>query len=354
VTPERELVAGERLDRYELVRHVATGGMGSVWQGRFAGKHGFERLVAIKTVLPQLADLPSIRTMFLEEARVGAQLVHANVAQILDVGDDRGMVYIVFEWVEGASLQSLRPIAPSLLLRVLADVCAGLEAAHALGVVHRDVKPRNILVGQQGFTKLIDFGIAKAKDRLCADTRSGLVRGTPEYMPPEQACGAPLDGRADLWSVAAVLHRGLLGAPPFGRPGELMAFASGAAVLDVPSTLDGDLRAILSRGLARSRDERFQSAGEMRVALLAAAVARDDGRPVAPPPRQPSEAPARASSSEAPTRPEGHELREPTRPTPAPTAPHADPWTTSLRLALVAAVLASSVAFGFAAASLAG
>jgi serine/threonine-protein kinase len=347
----RELAPGTKLDRYELVRHVATGGMGSVWQGRFAGKHGFRRLVAIKTILPHLSALPSIRAMFLEEARVGSKLVHANVAQILDVGDDRGMVYIVFEWVEGSSLETLcrggtsasHRVAPVFLLRVLADVCAGLEAAHALGIVHRDVKPRNILVGNQGFTKLIDFGLAKARDRLCADTRSGLVRGTPEYMPPEQACGAPLDGRADLWSVAAVLHRGLFGAPPFARP----------ASLDLPATLDPDLRGILAQGLARSRDERFSGAGEMRAALIAAAFARNDGKGIPALARLP-EARDKDGSAEATTTPEGPAPATRETPNPAPLcAPARDRWTTTLLVSLVVALVASGVAIALAAASLA-
>ena len=94
------MAAGTRLDRYELVRRVASGGMGAIWEGRFGGKHGFERRVAIKTILPHLSASPSIRTMFLEEARVGSKLAHANVAQILDVGDVDDIVYIVFEWVE--------------------------------------------------------------------------------------------------------------------------------------------------------------------------------------------------------------------------------------------------------------
>ncbi len=292
--------------------------MGSVWQGRFAGKHGFERLVAIKTILPQLSDVPSFRTLFLEEARVGSKLVHANVAQILDVGDVDGIVYIVFEWVDGASLETLcrrasergRPLPPAFALRVMADVCAGLGAAHALGIVHRDVSPRNVLVSDQGFAKLIDFGIAKARDRVIAETRSGLVRGTPEYMSPEQACGAPLDARADLWSVAAGLHRAWLGAAPFPRADLFDQFVAGSRTVELPATLDEDLRRILSRGLARSRDDRFASADEMRAALLSAATARDDGRTMAQLTRElgdVAEPPvsAFAPTAFAPTRPEG-------------------------------------------------
>jgi eukaryotic-like serine/threonine-protein kinase len=366
------VAAGTRLDRYELVRRVASGGMGAIWEGRFGGKHGFERRVAIKTILPHLSASPSIRTMFLEEARVGSKLAHANVAQILDVGDVDDIVYIVFEWVDGAPLESLcrrakekgERLPPAFALHVLADVCAGLEAAHALGIVHRDVNPRNILVSDQGFAKLIDFGIAKARDRLCKDTRSGVVRGTPEYMSPEQACGAPLDGRSDLWSVAAVLHRALLGVPPFA-PDAFPAFVGGTRHLELPATLEPDLRHILSRGLARGRDDRFAGADEMRVALLAAAVARDDGRTMAQWARElvGRAPPTTPGSTESVTRPEGNAPevgKAKAVATPDPLAgrsvlsrPRRDRWTPALRVALVVAVAAAVVALGLALASLA-
>ena len=357
------LVAGARLDRYELVRHVASGGMGAVWEGRFAGKHGFERRVAIKTVLPHLSLQPGTRALFLEEARVGAKVVHPNVAQILDVGDVDGRVYIAFEWVDGPSLDARYRRAPGALdaatvLHILADVCAGLEAAHALGVIHRDVKPRNILVGDRADVKLIDFGIAKARDRLCADTRSGLVRGTPEYMSPEQAVGAPLDARSDLWSVAAVLHRCLLGTPPLPDPRRLREFAERGTGLALPPALGPDLHAILSQGLARSRDARFESATEMRAALLAASLARG-GRRVLPA----IEPGCSLALADVPTLPEGHRAASvtesaPRSSTPAPTQPspvrRADPSSTALGVALTIAAVATVVAAGVAVASLAG
>ncbi len=357
---EASLLPGARLDRYELVRHVASGGMGAVWEGRFAGKHGFERRVAIKTVLPHLSLQPVARALFLEEARVGAKVVHPNVAQILDVGDVEGLVYIAFEWVDGPSLDARCRRAPGALdaatvLHILADVCAGLEAAHALGVIHRDVKPRNILVGDRADVKLIDFGIAKARDRLCADTRSGLVRGTPEYMSPEQAVGAPLDARSDLWSVAAVLHRCLLGTPPLADPRRLKEFAERGTGLALPRTLGADLHAILSQGLARSRDARFGSATEMRAALLAASLARGGHRVL------PTIEPGGGSSKvDAPTVPELHRDASATKSarssTPVPTkrSRRSDPTSTALGVALTVAAVATAVAAGVAVASLGG
>src|ERR1700722_9144478 len=213
---------GTTVDRYEIVRHVARGGMGSVWLARFEGKHGFAKQVAIKTILPELASLPQFRAMFLEEARISSKLAHAHVAQVLDVGEHEGAVYIVFEWVEGHSLAHLcraaeeagERIALPLLLRVLIDACAGLHAVHeladadgkSLGVVHRDVTPGNVLVSEKGFAKVIDFGIAKARDRVAGETRSGFVKGTPQFMSPEAACRMNLDGRSDVWSLGAILY----------------------------------------------------------------------------------------------------------------------------------------------------
>src|SRR5262249_42876289 len=152
--------------------------------------------------LPELAEDPELRRMLLDEGRIAARLEHANVAQVLDVGEHGGVPYIVFEWVDGVSLLKLcrstesrgelLPHGP--LLQVMADICRGLHAAHELtgedgsllGVVHRDVTPENIMVSR-GFAKLIDFGIAKAKGRLSAETRAGAIKGTPKYMAPEQA-----------------------------------------------------------------------------------------------------------------------------------------------------------------------
>ena len=282
-----ELGPGSKLDRYEIVRAVAQGGMGAVWLGRLGGKHGFEKLVALKTILPALAADRRFHDMFLDEARISQRLVHANVAQILDLGEHAGTTFIVFEWVEGSSLETIcrtcqqrdEPLPLTVLLRVIADVCAGLHAAHeltddageSLQVVHRDVTPENVLVSDGGIAKIIDFGIAKARSRLAGDTRSGLVKGTPQYMAPEQASGSEVDRRADIWALGAVLYRALSGGPPFANREEVASFILNKDPLrELPASVPADVRSIVARAMERYPTDRYATADAMRVELEAA------------------------------------------------------------------------------------
>ncbi len=225
------LVPGYRLDRYELLCPIAQGGMASVWVARQRGKHGFEKLVAIKTILPQYATDPRFHQMFLDEAHIAAAIEHVNVAQILDLGEEAGVLYLAMEFVDGDALSKLQracdkkkmKMPPGIVLRILADACAGLQAAHELRdrdgnelhVVHRDVSPQNIMVTQKGVAKLIDFGIAKARDRMAGDTGAGLLKGKVHYMPPEQAMGKHVDARADVWAIGAIAYHLLSGHLPF-------------------------------------------------------------------------------------------------------------------------------------------
>lgn len=292
-----DLGPGTQIDRYEIVRCVATGGMGRVWLARMSGKHGFEKLVAVKTLRPDLASNPALRAMLLDEARICARVHHAGVAQILDVGEHGeppSLPYVVFEWVDGASLRDLfataevaggrLPIGP--LLRAMAGVCEALHAAHELTddggqrlqVVHRDVTPSNVIVGRAGYVKLIDFGIARARDRIAGETRSGIVKGTPEYMAPEQAQGAKVDRRADVWGVGAVLYRGIAGRPPFDQRTRLEAFIRGQAPLaPLPDDTAPDVRDIVMRAMQRDPAARFQTAADLGVALERAIGARPAG-----------------------------------------------------------------------------
>src|SRR4051812_32888339 len=184
---ERELVPGQWLERYELLAPVAQGGFGAVWLGRLRGKRGFEKLVAIK--VPRLNGDVSFQEMLLDEARIASAIDHDNVAKIIELGEQGEILYIVMEWIDGEPVSTLlRSLDKSkaafpipIALRIMLEMCAAAHAAHELraadgselGVVHRDISPQNMLITANGVTKLIDFGIAKARDRAAGDTTDG-------------------------------------------------------------------------------------------------------------------------------------------------------------------------------------
>jgi serine/threonine protein kinase len=280
------LAPGYKLDRYELLCPIAEGGMASVWIARQTGKHGFQKLVAIKTILPKFASDPSFQQMFLDEVRIASRIEHAHVTQILDVGEQHGVTYLVMEYVDGDALSKVHRAARTkgalvpagTLLRVMADVCGGLHAAHdlhdgdghPLGVVHRDVSPQNILVSTKGLAKLIDFGIAKAKNRLAEDTSAGQLKGKVRYMAPEQALGNPVDRRADIWAVGAVIYHLLSGRAPFEGENEvktLFLLTSGRPPTPMRGNVHPAVSAVVRRALSHAPDERFPTAAAMQEAL---------------------------------------------------------------------------------------
>ncbi|WP_394848817.1 protein kinase [Pendulispora brunnea] len=280
------LEPGYRLDRYELLCPIAHGGMASVWLARLHGKHGFEKLVAVKTILPQYASDPRFERMFLDEARIAAGIEHANVAQILDLGEQHEVLYLVMEWIDGDSLSKLHravrkrdvAIPMGVVLRIVADIAAGLHAAHELrdpsgenlGVVHRDVSPQNILVSVSGAAKLIDFGIAKARDRVSADTSAGLLKGKIQYMPPEQAVGKSVDRRSDVWALGAVMYYLLAGVPPYDAANQLATLhllTSGDPPPPLPDTFPPEMDALCRKAMAHDPEERIQTAAELQRAI---------------------------------------------------------------------------------------
>jgi serine/threonine protein kinase len=289
--PPSPLAPGFRLDRYELVCPIAEGGMASVWIARQTGRHGFKKLVAVKTILPKHAADPRFQRMFLDEARIASRIEHVHVAQILDVGEQHDVTYLVMEYVDGDALSRLQRalerkdarIPLGVALRIMADVSGGLHAAHELhddaghplGVVHRDVSPQNVLVSTKGVAKLIDFGIAKARDRLTHDTRSDQLKGKVAYMAPEQAFGGAIDRRADVWAVGAVLYDLLAGRPPFEGDNDmqkLFGLAKGQPPAPLPGTVPAPVAAVVARALSHRVDERFATAAEMQQALEGAMV----------------------------------------------------------------------------------
>ena len=281
-----QLQPGHRLDRYELLCPLAYGGMASVWLARFGGRKGFERLVVVKMILPQYSQDPRFQEMFLDEARIASRIEHANVARILDVGEHEESTFIVMEWVDGDSLskvvraaeQKKQRIPAGIALRVCADAAAGLHAAHVLqerdgthlGVVHRDVSPQNILISNAGSTVLIDFGVAKARDRVSQDTSAGQLKGKIRYMAPEQALGQPVDHRADVWALGAILYELFAGVAPYDAPNEvatLHKLTSGQGYAPLPREVPDAICAVIDRALAYDPDGRFATALELNLAL---------------------------------------------------------------------------------------
>jgi serine/threonine-protein kinase len=283
---ESLLRTGFWLDRYELVCPIASGGMATVWVAKLRGKRGFEKLFAIKTIRTELAVDTRFEEMFLDEARIASGIQHPNVAQILDLGEQDGVLFIVMEWVDGDSLAKIRKligrrqvkIPVGISLRILADASAGLHAAHelrddageTLGIVHRDVSPQNILVAASGAVKVIDFGIAKARKRQQGETRTGIVKGKVQYMAPEQVKkGGVVDRRADVWALGMCLHELVAGDVPYGGEDDVGVIRR--LMSDEPPsiepTLPPPIARLLERSIAFDPDARFPTAAGMQRAL---------------------------------------------------------------------------------------
>lgn len=281
-----ELAPGHRLHRYELLCRVTAGGMANIWIARPWDGHGSDRLVVLKTILPRFAADPHFQEMFLREGGIAARITHRNVARVFDAGEANGILYIAMEYVEGDSLSKLlrecrrqsADIPPGVALRVLSDVCAGLHHAHELrdgtgrllNVVHRDVTPQNILVGAKGIAKIIDFGIASTHLAPNDDTDHGVVKGKAHFMSPEQALGAAIDRRADVWAVGAVLYHLLAGRPPYDAPEyveTLRLITSGDPPPPLPASVPAGVAAVVQKALAYAPADRYQTAEELLTAI---------------------------------------------------------------------------------------
>ncbi|MEZ4225162.1 MAG: serine/threonine-protein kinase [Polyangiaceae bacterium] len=283
----------ERVGRYSLLAPIGSGGLANVYLGRAQGVGGFTRQVAVKILHPHLREQRELMDQLIQEAKVVSQIRHPNVVQVLDVGEDTHGVFIVMDYVEGDSLATLLrwarsegPALPrSIALRILADALDGLQAAHAardedgtsLGLVHRDFSPQNLMVGTDGVTRLIDFGVAKLA-RSAIQTRTGLIKGKVAYMAPEQTRGQPVDQRCDLWAAGVVIWETFAGRRLFRRGDDLstmLEIASGeipdlgSEPGDMPQGAVAATRAVLRRPPA----ERSASAAELKQLLLSGADA---------------------------------------------------------------------------------
>lgn len=283
-----ELRPGTRFGRFDLLQRIGRGGMATVWVARErAEKETDQRIVAIKAILADLADDQEFIAMFLDEGRLVQRIRHPNVVELYEVGQIDEVMYLAMEWVEGESLHTLiaeagkrRPIPPEMAVRIMADVAGGLHAAHEtrndvgepLGVVHRDVSPHNILIGTTGKVKLVDFGVAKAKERMSEATAAGQVKGKFGYMSPEQALARPVDRRSDIFSLGIVLFELTTGRRLFRGDNDAETLALVAhGEIPRPSSVEPRypeaLERIVMTALSRSRSGRFQTALEFQQAL---------------------------------------------------------------------------------------
>jgi eukaryotic-like serine/threonine-protein kinase len=277
----------QNMGRYQLLAMLATGGMAEIYLARQTGIQGFERLVVVKKILPHLAKQKKFLDMFLDEARIAAQLNHPNIVQIYDLGQEGEDFFIAMEYLEGESLGYLASEArkgglvlqPAIAAGIIAQVCDGLDCAHnlqdeagvPLHVVHRDVSPQNIIVLFSGAVKLVDFGVAKAASKI-HQTRVGTLKGKLAYMSPEQCLSNPVDPRSDVFSLGAVAWELLTRRRLFKRDqeaGMINAILNEEipSVREVHSDVSTVLDGIVMRSLQKDPDDRFQTAGEMGAAL---------------------------------------------------------------------------------------
>src|SRR4051812_49106896 len=287
-SPSSHLSSGSALGRYELLLPIAKGGMAQVWAARLHGTRGFQKVVAIKTILSGAIDDARMEAMFLAEAELASQIHHPNVVGTIDLGEHNGILYLVMEWVDGESLNVLMAKAASqggvplaIGVNLIGQACQGLYAAHTLrddqggllGVVHRDVSPQNLLVTFTGTAKLVDFGIAKATSKASGFTEAGEVKGKFAYMAPEQVRAQAVDARTDLFSLGILLYQITTRKHPFRgeSPAETLHNICAAGPPTAPSAFVTDypveLEAVVLKALAKDPEQRFSSANEMLSAL---------------------------------------------------------------------------------------
>jgi serine/threonine protein kinase len=276
-----------RFGKYTLVDRIAVGGMAEIFLARQAGLEGFEKTIVIKRIRPHLSKQPNFVKMFLNEAKLAAQLNHPNIVQIYDLGKIGDSYFIAMEYIFGRDMRRIIPKADALgipfpmvyALKIASSVCEGLYYAHqradmygnALHIVHRDVTPENIFVSFDGTVKVLDFGIAKAANQI-EQTRAGEIKGKLSYMSPEQCTGKVLDCRSDLFSLGVVLYEWLTGFKLFTGESEVAILKSiTEGKIYAPSYFKADIpeavEHILMRALDKDRDSRYQSAWEMQYDL---------------------------------------------------------------------------------------
>lgn len=272
---------------YKIVRTIAEGGMGVVYEAAQHGAGQFSKTVAVKLIREEYSTIPEFQNNFIGEARLVADLIHTNIVQTYHLGMIGGQYFMVMEYVNGVNLEQMierhaalnRVLPVDLAAFIVSRIARGLAYAHAkhdregrlLGIVHRDIGPKNIMIAYEGDVKLTDFGIAKALD-LMYNEEGQVIAGKDEYLSPEQASYAVTDARADLFPLGIVLAELLLGRNVF-RSQDRLESRQNILSLPIPNfaslrpEIDPKLEAIIQKALQRDRNDRYQSANEMLTAL---------------------------------------------------------------------------------------
>lgn len=293
--PDDPFIGQVLAGRYEVLSKLGEGGMGSVYAARH---RTLGRIDAVKVLRPEAADADAGRR-FLREAKLAASINHPNAVVIHDFGQtESGVTFLAMEYIQGQSLTRLLqregPFSPARVVNIIRQVAGALDVAHQLGVIHRDLKPDNIMVMDGDRVKVVDFGIAKAvggQESVVPMTQVGLVVGTPHYMSPEQVMGSPLDARSDVYSLALVAYEMLTGARAF--VGDSMQAQMVVRLSEPPRpmsvaapqvTVPAGIEAVVRQGLAQRPADRPASAGAFAAQLEKALAVMESTRPVASPP----------------------------------------------------------------------
>ena len=282
-----EIKPGDTLGRYEILTQIAKGGMAALWAARIVGSRGFQKVVAVKTMLPDLGDDADFEAMFLDEARLASRIRHPHVVEIVDLGEEGDLLYIVMEWVDGETIFTLNKQAREkggiplpILLRIVADACAGLHAAHELrdakgqllNLVHRDISPQNVMISFDGIVKLVDFGVAKASGRIHETRVGSVMKGKVPYLSPEQLTSGKLDRRADIFSLGILLYAMVSGKHPFrgetdAKTMENICRRAHVPLRDLVPTVPPELEAVVDRALAKDPKDRWPDCAALQRVL---------------------------------------------------------------------------------------
>jgi serine/threonine-protein kinase len=278
---------GVQIGKYQVITRLSVGGMAELFLGFTAGPGGFRKYVAIKRILPNVRTNEQFGRMFLDEARITAAFNHPNITQVYELGEEEDGLYLAMEFIAGQDLDHVsaacrrrnEPVPLGMSLSVMRDVCQALHYAHTFTdpsgrpspIIHRDVAQKNVMVTYDGVVKLLDFGIAKARNSL-ERTRAGMVKGTAGYMSPEQVRGQPLDGRSDVFSAGVVLWELVTGERLFAAETEREEMKK---ILDAPIAsprhkvvgVSEELAAVILRALERNPGARWQTAKELARAI---------------------------------------------------------------------------------------